>query len=385
LRTIGVVTVARSDYGLLRPVLRAIEADDALRLRLYVSGMHLAPAFGNTVEAIEADGFAIDERVETLAASDTPTGVATSMGLGAVAFAQAYARARPDLLVVLGDRFEVHAAALAALPFNLPVAHIHGGESTAGAIDDPIRHSLTKLSHLHFPATERYARRIAAMGEEPWRITVAGAPGLDTLREVEPLDRAALAARLGVDPQRPFVLITYHPVTLEPERAPERVDALLAALRDVDAQLVITHPNADTGRTAVLERLEAFAAQRTGAHLVVNAGIEAYAGLMAHAEAMVGNSSSGIIEAASFALPVVNVGMRQHGRVRAANVIDALDDTAAIRAALDRALDPAFRASLRGLVNPYGDGHAAQRIGARLREVELGERLLMKHFHEVAA
>lgn len=379
------VTVARSDYGILRPVLRAIEADDGLALRLYAAGSHLSPAMGLTVEEIEADGFAVAERLETLVASDTPAGVAASMGLGTLAFAQAFARHRPDLLVLLGDRFEVHAAAAAALPFMLPVAHVHGGEVTEGAIDESIRHSITKLSHLHFASTERYARRIAQLGEEPWRVCVSGAPGLDNLHTVRPLQRDELGQRLGFDVTRPFLLVTYHPVTLDFERAEELVGGLVAALRDIDCDLVITHPNADTARGAVLRALDSLTRDHPRAHLIANAGTEAYFALMHHADAMVGNSSSGIIEAASFGLPVVNVGARQAGRLRAANVVDTADDPAAIAAGLRRARSEAFREGLVDLVNPYGDGHAAARIVERLRGVALDRRLLVKRFEDLEA
>jgi len=337
-----------------------------------------------TVDEIEAEGFRVDERLETLAASDSPAGIATSMGMGATAFGEAFARERPDVLLTLGDRFEMHAAALAALPFALPVAHVHGGESTEGAIDESLRHSLTKLSHLHFPSTEHHARRIVQMGEEPWRVTVSGAPGLDSIRAVAPLSREALDRRFDLDPARPFLLVTYHPVTLDHERTGELVDAFLRGLEGIDAQVVVTHPNADTARDTVLRALRAFVARRTDVRLVVNAGTAAYFGLMTYAEAMVGNSSSGIIEAASFRLPVVNVGMRQQGRLRGANVIDVSDDADAVRAGILRATSSSFRESLTDLTNLYGDGRAAGRIASRLAEVDLDQRLLVKRFHMTA-
>jgi UDP-hydrolysing UDP-N-acetyl-D-glucosamine 2-epimerase len=377
MRTVGVVTTSRADYGILRPVLRAITSHPDLDLRLYVSGSHLAERHGLTVSEVEADGFPIAERLETLTGDDSPEGIAASMAQTTSAFGAAFARSRPDVLVVLGDRFEMHAAAVAALPFTLPLAHLHGGEVTEGAIDEALRHGLTKMSHLHFPATEAYADRIEQLGEERWRITVAGAPSLDNLRDVALLGRE----ELGTD--RNFLLVTYHPVTLEPEHAGERAAAVLEALRDVDADLVITAPNADTGREAVLSRIEAFVASRPGAQLLVNAGTQRYFSLMAHAAAMVGNSSSGIIEAASFGLPVVNVGIRQRGRLRARNVIDAPEETGAIRAAVDEAMSRAFRTTLDGLVNPYGDGHAAERIVRRLAEVPLDGHLLHKHFRDL--
>jgi UDP-hydrolysing UDP-N-acetyl-D-glucosamine 2-epimerase len=378
-RTIGVVTTSRADYGILRPVLRAIEAHPELHLRLYVSGSHLLERHGMTVRGIEADGFPIAERLETLTGDDTPQGITASMALGTREFGAAFARSAPDLLVVLGDRYEMHAAAVAALPFTVPLAHLHGGEVTEGAIDEALRHGITKMSHLHFPATGASADRIAQLGEERWRITVAGAPSLDNLREIEILDRSAL----GISPDRPFLLVTYHPMTLEPEHAGERAQAVLDALRDVDADLVITAPNADTGREAVMRRIEAFVAERRGANLLTNAGTQRYFSLMAHAAAMVGNSSSGIIEAASFGLPVVNVGIRQRGRLRARNVIDTPENAQAIRAAVDQAISPAFREATAVIDNPYGDGHASERIATRLAEVPLDTHLLHKHFHDL--
>lgn len=380
-RRIGVITVARSDYGLLRPVLQRILAAADLELQLLVSGMHLSPEFGSTVQEIEADGFPIAERIEMLLSSDRPEGIARAMGLGAIGFAQAYARSRPDLLLFLGDRFEVHAAAAAALPFGIPLAHIHGGEVTEGAIDEAFRHSLTKMAHLHFASTELYARRILQLGEEPWRVTVSGAPGLDNLRGMQPLERPALEALLGLELAEPPLLVTFHPVTTEVQRTGEHVDALLAALARAGRKVVFTHPCADAGGRLIIQKIQAFVAAHPGqAALTANLGTRSYFGLMALAAAMVGNSSSGIIEAASFELPVVNIGTRQRGRVRGANVIDVDGGVEAIAAAIDRAISPAFRAGLRGMVNPYGDGRAAERIVERLQRVPLDERLLVKKF-----
>lgn len=383
MRTIGVVTVARSDWGIYLPVLRRIEAEPGLQLRVVAGGMHLAPAFGLTVKEIEADGFEVADRVEMLLSSDSPEGIAKSMGLGTIGFAQAFARVQPDLLLILGDRFEMHSAAVAALPFRIPLAHVHGGESTEGLIDEPIRHSLTKMSHLHFASAELHARRIVQMGEEPWRVTVSGAPSLDKLAELELPTTAELEAQLGLSLVEPTLLATYHPVTLEYEQTAERLGAFLSALDAVDAQVVFTAPNADTGGHAVLRLIQEFVQSHPRARIVTSLGSAAYFGLMRDAAAMVGNSSSGIIEAASFELPVVNVGIRQRGRLRPANVIDADDNRDAMLGAVHRALEPAFRESLRGLSNPYGDGHAAERIVARLCAVDLDSRLLLKRFHDL--
>jgi UDP-hydrolysing UDP-N-acetyl-D-glucosamine 2-epimerase len=382
-RTIAVVTVGRSDYGIYRPILKRIAADAELRLTLIVSGSHLSPEFGATVSAIEKDGYPIAERVEMLLSSDSPVGVVQSMGLGVMGFGQAYARLQPDLLLVLGDRFEMHAAALAALPLGLPVAHVHGGELSQGAIDDALRHSMTKLAHLHFVSTEEYARRVRQLGEEPWRVTVSGAPGLDNLESTTPVSAAELHGRWGVPMDPAPLLVTFHPVTLEPGQAEWQVEELLAALSESGRPLVFTASNADHGGRAIAQRIRAFVGSRPTAALVENAGTDAYFGLMAAAAAMVGNSSSGIVEAASFALPVVNVGARQEGRLRPPNVIDVGNFRADILAGLQKALAPAFREGLRGLVNPYGTGQASKAIVDRLKAVPIDDRLRRKRFYDI--
>jgi len=385
MRTIGVVTVSRSDYGIYLPVLRRIQEDPHLRLHLIVAGMHLSPEFGLTVRAIEQDGFEIGERIEMLLSSDTPEGIAKSMGLGTIGFAQAYARLRPDILLVLGDRFEMHAAVVAALPFKIPVAHIHGGESSEGLIDESIRHSITKMSHLHFASTEFYARRIVQMGEEPWRVVVSGAPSLDNLHNVRLLSRQELEDRYGLRLTDQILLVTYHPVTLEYEHTEAHVRELLAALEELDFTIVFTFPNADTQGRLIIDMIEKFAARHERAQVAVNLGTQGYFSLMAQATAMVGNSSSGIIEAASFKLPVVNIGNRQRGRVCGKNVIHVGYDRVEILNGIKKATSPEFRASLVDLVNPYGDGHAAERIVDKLKHVEINDRLLLKRFHDVGA
>lgn len=383
MRRIGIVTVARSDYGIYRSLLEGIRSDPDLDLHLYATGMHLSPEFGRTVQEIEAEGFQVAERIEMLLSSDTPEGIAKSMGLGVLGFGQAFGRLRPDLLVVLGDRFEMLAAALAALPFNLPVAHIHGGEITEGAMDDALRHAITKLSHLHFASTEAHARRIRQLGEEPWRIEVSGAPSLDNLRSLVFLDRATLEARVGLSFERPPLLITYHPVTTEYGETEAQVVELLAALEGIEQPLIFTLPNADTAGRTILEALRRFVKERPGACLVENLGTQAYFSLMRLAGAMVGNSSSGLLEAASFQLPVVNIGNRQKGRTRGQNVLDTDNSRQGIREGLRKALDPSFRASLAGTRNPYqGEAPASEVILRRLRDQPL-QALVPKTFADL--
>jgi UDP-N-acetylglucosamine 2-epimerase (non-hydrolysing)/GDP/UDP-N,N'-diacetylbacillosamine 2-epimerase (hydrolysing) len=383
MREIGVVTVARSDFGIYLPLLRAIRAHSDLRLRILVSGMHLAPEFGLTVQEVEKAGFEVFERVESLVSSDTPAAVAKSIGLGVLGFAQVFSRYRPDILVLLGDRFDMLPAALAALPFRIPIAHLHGGELTEGVMDEEIRHSISKMSHLHFVAAEPYARRLRQLGEEDWRILVSGSPALDSIRLAELMSPEEVSTQFGIDAKSPALLVTYHPVTLESEDTERGTMNLLDALSKLGLPCLFTYPNADTHGRIIIERIEKFCMEHPKSRVVKTAGQRGYYSLMKTVSAMAGNSSSGIIEAASFELPVVNIGNRQKGRIQARNVINCGYQQDEISEAIRKALDPAFRAGLRGLVNPYGDGHAVERIVKRLAEVELGKGLLVKRFADL--
>jgi UDP-hydrolysing UDP-N-acetyl-D-glucosamine 2-epimerase len=377
-RTIAVVTVARSDYGHLGPVLSALRDAPDVRLLLVVAGAHLVPEFGLTVREIEADGWPIAECVDMLEPGDSPEAVAIATGRGVQGFARAYAKHRPDLLVVLGDRFEMLAAAVAALPFALPVAHIHGGEVTEGAMDNQIRHAITKLAHLHFVSAPVHAERLARMDEEPWRIHDVGAPGLDRLRERPRLSRDEVGRRLDLPTQAPWILVTFHPVTLEHADTPRHVEELVSALDAAPGTFVVTYPNADTAGRTIIAALEAFARRSTRVRLQPTLGEDVYLALLEHADAMVGNSSSGLIEAPSFGLPCVNIGSRQRGRLRGDNVIDVDYGREEIGRGLRAALAPGLRSRLRALPNPYGDGGAAPRIVDILRRVPLDARLVQK-------
>ncbi len=380
MRTIAAVTGARSDYGLLTPVLKAIVADPTLRLKLFVTGMHLSPDFGMTVRDVERD-FEITERVEMLVASDTPEAISKSIGLGVIGFAQTYARHRPDILLVLGDRFETLAAVTAALPFTIPVAHISGGEVTEGAIDDAIRHAITKMSHLHFVSLQEYGRRVIQMGEEPWRVTVSGEPGIDTIHATPRISTSELETRIGISLDPAPLLVTFHPATLEPGHAELQIAELLAALDAVEMPIIFTAPNADAEGRVIINRVQDFVRLHPNSRYVTNLGPAAYLSLMRGSAAMVGNSSSGIVEAASFELPVVNVGSRQQGRVCGKNVIHSEMKTDTIIRAIRLAVSHDFRENLRGLVNSYGDGKAAPRIVEVLKTVRLDRNLLVKTFY----
>jgi UDP-hydrolysing UDP-N-acetyl-D-glucosamine 2-epimerase len=382
-RTISVVATNRADYAIILPVLRRIAADRSLRLQLIVAGKDLTTANGPGERAIKADGFPIAARVKIPLASDTPVGMSMSMGHATIGFAQAYARLRPDVLVVSGDRFEMHAAGVAALPLRIPVAHIEGGDLTEGAIDDALRHSLTKLSHLHFVSTKDSARRVIQLGEERWRVAVSGAPSLDTVLSAKLLGATELEKRYGISLEPSPLLITYHPVTLEHESTPRQLAELFGALATLKRPVLFTLPNADAGGREIARRIRAFASTRPWVRVLDTLDALGYLSLMAQAGAMVGNSSSGLIEAPSFGLPVVNIGIRQRGRTRAKNVIDVDCRREEIVRGVRRALKPRFRASLRGLANPYGSGRAAEKIVARLKGVSLDAALTIKKFHDI--
>jgi UDP-N-acetylglucosamine 2-epimerase (non-hydrolysing)/GDP/UDP-N,N'-diacetylbacillosamine 2-epimerase (hydrolysing) len=360
-RRIAVVTTSRADYSHLYWPLVELQQHPEIELAVIALGAHLSPEFGNTIGEIEKDGFPILARIECLLSSDSDTGMARTIGLATLSLADTLSAWRPDLLLLIADRYEMLAPASVALALRIPIAHIEGGEVSQGAIDDAVRNALTKLAHIHFTSTALAKKRVIAMGEEPWRVHHAGAPSLDHLRRSTLLDRAELHDQLGVTFTAPTLLVAYHPVTLHRETTDE-ADALFAALHRFPGQLLFVYPNADAGSRQLIERTQAFARTRSNVHLFVNLGAVVYWSLLPCVDALIGNSSSGIMESASFALPTVNVGMRQQGRERAIHVIDVAADADAITAAVDKALSPGFRSSLAGMTNPYGDGCSAQRI-----------------------
>ena len=381
-RKLAFVTSARSDFGLLLPLIRAAEADARFAVTVLITGMHLSG--GSSLAEIEATGLSSPlVKVEADPGDDSPARVAMAMGTAVSGFARALDRLRPDLLVVLGDRFDMMPAVIAALPLTVPVAHISGGELTEGVIDDSIRHAVTKLSHLHFPAMPEYARRLEQLGEETWRIHVTGEPGLDVIADHPYRPRDAVFAELDLDPGQPLTIFTLHPESMDPAGSAALIARVLAAADRVDSQIVLTHPNSDPGSAAIIAAITGFAANRPHCRLVPSLGRVRYLDVLNQADCMVGNSSSGIVEAASFHLPVVNIGERQRGRIAPANVLHAAAETDAVAEAWTKALSPEFRAGLADLSNPYGDGHAVERILAVLGGAELGPRLIIKKFNDV--
>lgn len=381
-RRIAVISTSRADYGHLYWVLRALRERPAIDLRIIATGAHLAPGFGGTVSAFADDGFEVEAAPECLLDSDSDVGMAKSIGLATLSLADILGRLRPDLLLLIADRYEMLAPASVALALRIPIAHIEGGDVSEGAIDDAVRNALTKMAHLHFVPTATARRRVLAMGEAAWRVHHSGAPSLDHLVRSELPDRSDLEHRLELVLDPAPLVVAMHPVTLADDPVAD-ARALFDALGSVDRPIVFCHPNADTGHAKILDAIRAFCTGRPRARYFTNLAHLDYWALLSHAAALVGNSSSGIMETPSLALPCVNVGMRQDKRERAANIIDCTGELAAIREAIETALDPAFRASLDGMTNPYGDGNAGETIARVLAETPIDERLRIKRAAEL--
>jgi UDP-hydrolysing UDP-N-acetyl-D-glucosamine 2-epimerase len=376
-RKIAVITSSRADYGHLYWPLRDLSEHPGVDLRMVVMGSHLSPEFGFTIQEIEKDGFRIDGQIECLLSSNTDVGMAKTIGVATLSLSDLLGQMRPDLLLLIADRYEMLAPAAVALALRIPIAHIEGGEISEGAIDDAVRNALTMMSHIHFTSTLGARQRVIAMGEEEWRVHRAGAPSLDHLHRQTLLSRAQVESRLQIDLRRPTILVIYHPVTLARDTLQE-ADALFAALETLSDQILFCYPNADAGSRTLIERTRSFLASRGPERLFVNLDPLTYWSLLRNVDVLAGNSSSGIMETGSFALPTVNVGLRQQGRERAANVLDASPNYGAILETIAKAKSPEFRDSLRGMTNPYGDGRASGKIVSVLTSVPLAQQLLMK-------
>ncbi|OCZ92310.1 UDP-N-acetyl-D-glucosamine 2-epimerase, UDP-hydrolysing [Achromobacter xylosoxidans] len=382
-RKICVVTGSRAEYGLMRSLLGAIAADPALTLQIVATGMHLSPEFGMTYRSIEEDGFRIDAKVEMLLSADSAVAVTKSLGLGVIGFADAFDRLAPDIVVVLGDRFEILAAAQAAMLACIPIAHIHGGETSEGAFDEGIRHAITKMAQWHFTAAEPYRRRVVQLGEAPDRVFNVGAPGLDILATAKWMGRDELATSLDMELGKPLFVVTYHPVTLESRSPRDAMMQLLGALEAFpQATIVFTYPNADTGGRVLIDCIDQFVARnRSRAKAFVSLGQLRYLSLMREANVVIGNSSSGLTEAPAMKRATVNIGNRQNGRLKASSVIDATDDQASIIDAIEQALSAEFVSRLPATHSLYGQGDAAAAIVSILRSATLS---VQKAFFDIA-
>jgi GDP/UDP-N,N'-diacetylbacillosamine 2-epimerase (hydrolysing) len=383
MRTVCVVTGTRAEYGQLRWIMEGVRAAPDARLQVIATGMHLAEQFGLTYREIERDGFVIDRKVDMDLASDTPAGIAHSFGLAVAGIGVALAELAPDIIVLLGDRFEALAAAIAATIGRIPIAHIHGGETTIGAMDESIRHSITKMSHLHFVAAEAYRRRVIQLGEQADRVFLVGTPALDNVARLPLLDRPALEQALGLRLGTRNLLITFHPVTLEANSSERQMGELLYALEPLaDTQLIFTMPNSDTDSRVLFDMIEQFVARHENAHVFTSLGQVRYLSCMRAVDGVVGNSSSGLSEAPAFGKGTVNIGDRQTGRLKAPSVIDCLPERGAIAAAIERLYSAEFQASLATVENPYGESGASDRIVKMILEHPL-RSVLKKSFHDM--
>lgn len=382
-RKICVVTGSRAEYGLLYWIMREIEQADELELQLVVTGMHLSNEFGLTLDEIEKDGFHVDHKVEMLLSSDTAVGVTKSTGLGMIGFADVFESLRPDVVVLLGDRFELVAAAYSALFAVIPIAHIHGGELTEGAFDDAIRHGITKMAQLHFTSTEQYRRRVIQMGENPSRVFNVGAPGVENIFRLNLHDREEVEQRIGLALGSRSLLVTFHPSTMEQGKCGEHFSNLLNVLGRLEqTNIVFTKANADTEGRLINEMIDDFVSTRSSAVAHTSLGQISYLSLMRLVSGMVGNSSSGIIEAPSFRIGTVNIGDRQKGRVRAESVIDCDMDERSIDAALDELFSQDFQKRLKTVDNPHGAGQVAKKIVGTLGKAPL-EEIIKKPFFDI--
>jgi len=383
-KRVCVVTGSRAEYGLLRWVMEGFKNSDVCSLQTVVTGMHLSPEFGSTWKIIEAEGFSIDWKVEMLLGSDSASAVTKSMGIAMIGFADAFSHLKPDLLVVLGDRFEILAAASAALIAGIPIAHLHGGELTEGAYDDAIRHSLTKMSHLHFTAASDYRNRVIQLGEDPARVWDVGGFGLDSIANVDLLSRVEVEDNLNISLGDKSLLVTFHPETI-PDAVPEQqLEELLFALGQVSAAIVFTMPNADNKNRILRAMIEDFVQQQRGRAVVhASLGQQLYLSTLAEVNAVVGNSSSGLIEAPAFGKGTVNIGRRQDGRLRAKSVVDCKAHRSDIADAIERVLDPSFQAKITGQQNPYGSGGASAKTVSIIEKWFNHETSISKRFHDL--
>ncbi|MGE5628574.1 MAG: UDP-N-acetylglucosamine 2-epimerase [Solirubrobacterales bacterium] len=379
MKKIMVVTGTRAEYGLLYWTMKEIEQDDDLKLQLTVTGNHLVKDYGYTVEQINKDGFNIDEEIDMIINSDKKSSIVKSMGLEIIQMAQCFDRLKPDLLLILGDRYETFTAATCAMMMNIPIAHMNGGESTEGAVDEQIRHAITKMAHIHFAGAEYYRERIVKMGEESWRVFNVGQAGIENIMRLNLMDKSQLERELNISFNKPVFLITYHPETIGSLSVLQQINNLLDALIDYDAILIFTYPNADFGSKVIIEKINQFVKSNNNAYVYQSLGSKKYLSLLKYADIMIGNSSSGIIESPAFKIPVVNIGDRQKGRLRNSNIVDSGCKKEEIKEAIDKVLySKEFKEGLEHIKNLYGDGNVSKKIVSILKSVAIDEKLLSK-------
>lgn len=378
MRKIAVLTGTRAEYGLLYWTMKRIQMDEGLKLQLIVTGSHLSPKYGNTIEQIKEDGFKIDDEIEIDINSHKKSSISKSMGLEMIQMAQGFERLKPDMLLILGDRYEIFAAATCAMTMNIPIAHISGGEVTEGAMDEQIRHAITKMAHIHFPGSEYYAENIRKMGEESWRIFNVGDPGIENIKNTKLMTKEEIKKDLDIDIDEETLLITYHPVTLEIEGLPSQISNLLEALSKLDKKMIITYPNADHGSDYIIKELSRFSKENNNVHLFKNLGSKRYLSIMKNCGAVVGNSSSALVEASYLKVPVVDIGNRQKGRLKAENIISCSNACKDIVSSINKSISSEFREKVKETKSLYGEGNTSEEIVKVLKQIDIDDKLLKK-------
>jgi GDP/UDP-N,N'-diacetylbacillosamine 2-epimerase (hydrolysing) len=383
-KKICVITGTRAEYGLLYWTLKQIQEAQDFDLQLCVTGMHLAPEFGLTYQQIEKDGFFINEKIEILLSSDTSVGVSKSIGLGVIGFSEAFQRLKPDMILMLGDRFEIFSAAAAAMVCKIPIAHCHGGEATEGLIDESIRHSITKMSQLHFTSTEEYRNRVIQLGENPNRVFNVGALGIENINQLQLMDKSATENSINFKIAKNNILVTFHPVTLEDATAENQFLELLEAIDSLqDTYIIFTKPNADTDGRIIISLIDQYVATHSNKSVAfISLGQLRYLSLLQHVDMVVGNSSSGLIEVPSFKIPTINIGDRQRGRLKSKSVIDCEPTKDSIIKAFEVAKSTSFKKSLDSLENLYGTGNSSYKIMTVLRNIDI-KGILKKKFYNL--
>jgi GDP/UDP-N,N'-diacetylbacillosamine 2-epimerase (hydrolysing) len=379
MKNILVVTGTRAEYGLLYWTMKEIQKDNDLELQLVVTGNHLVKEYGYTIGQITKDGFKIDEEIDMIINSEKKSSIVKSMGIEMIGMAQCFDRLKPDILLILGDRYETFVAATCAMMMNIPIAHMNGGESTEGLVDEQIRHSITKMAHIHFPGSEYYKERILKMGEEPFRVHNVGQAGIENIKKLEFVDREDLEKDLKINTNKKTFLITYHPVTLDVENLGMQVDNFIKAISKFDANYVFTYPNADFGSKVIIDKINDFVKSNSNAYLFSSLGQKRYLSLLKYSDVMIGNSSSGILESPIFKIPVVNIGDRQKGRTKNINIVDTGYSEEEIYNSIYKVLnDELFKEGLKNTKNIYGDGTTSIKIVNVIKNIKLDKKLLFK-------
>jgi GDP/UDP-N,N'-diacetylbacillosamine 2-epimerase (hydrolysing) len=383
-KIISVLTATRAEYGLLKPIITKLMLVPEFDVRVVVTGAHLSPEFGLTYEEIERDGIKIDEKIEILLSADTPAAISKTMGLAMVSFADYFAKLNPDMLVVLGDRYETLAVAIVAMNQRIPVAHLYGGETTEGAVDESIRHAITKLSYLHFTSTELYRKRVIQLGEHPDRVHCVGAVGIENILNEKLMKKSELEESLNWKLDKPYAIVTFHPVTLEGNDSRNQIEALLAACASrQDMKFIFTKANADASGRIINQMIDDYVDKSENAIAYTSLGLGRYLSALKHCTMVIGNSSSGLLEAPSFGVPTINIGDRQKGRLQADSVINCMPETTSIIEAIEHALQKDVQIKARKVVNPYGDGQTSKKVVNTIKEFLLGDKVdLKKSFYD---